>query len=374
MSTNVSSSISQAVAFLTRPVSFVQDAYMMFALQTILRSTLLAAFTAASSKRLVMTFTPDMPPRPIWAACIATGIEWIEWIQFFGQQEFDLIIEETSVVARYHGASAGAVTIWSAPQLNDAKRSLLAKLSVPDVARVPIRKFGQKVATGPPPNVPSRTRIVLPTVSLNLSSRRTLAQQLIASDDDSDTEELFAMISKTSIISPTPTKAQFPVSIPVPPSPISSPEPSESSRPSSRTSTLSSCFSDRGSLFSASTSTSVSLESIEPQKQASSGIYVDRSKKDRTKYLYQGGVSSTLTGGVMLGRPSKPAQAAPNCGAPRQAFSVAPKLPVQQQQPKYRAPGGARRGATQYATGANTPSWRRAPAATPVGTGSFKRF
>ncbi|RXW16391.1 hypothetical protein EST38_g9460 [Candolleomyces aberdarensis] len=357
----VFASINQAINFLTLPLSLVHSPVTIHALQTILRSTFYAALAASTGNKLVLTFTASSPPRPVFAACVAIGVQWAEWIEFFGQRDFDLIIDSHSVVARYHatnGLPSQTVTIWSEPIMTPSKRSLLARLSVPDVARVPIRKLGQQAAIGakertaPAAPLP---RIILPSASLQ-PQPRTLAQQLIDSDDE-DADELFAMISKTSIISPTPTRERFIIpsrsnfktnpSFVAPMSPISSPEPSspESSRPNSRTSHVSSCFSDEGSLSSASSvPTTVSYESAE-ESETTSPIYVDHSKKDKTKYLYQGGVSSTLTGGVMLGCPS---------GGKAKA-SPKPAPPTTSGQPKYRPPMA--RG--KRVTGANAPSWRR---------------
>ncbi|KAJ2916910.1 hypothetical protein MD484_g3489, partial [Candolleomyces efflorescens] len=358
MSFSISASINQAINFLTLPLSLVHSPVTIHALQTILRSTFYAALAASTGNKLVLTFASSSPPRPVFAACVAVGVQWAEWIEFFGQRDFDLIIDSHSVVARYHATNDGlpsqTVTLWSEPAMTPSKRSLLARLSVPDVARVPIRKLGQQTTVGAKERIAAAAplpRIVLPSASLH-PQPRTLAQQLIDSDDE-DADELFAMISKTSIISPTPTRERFNIPFKsnssfnvAPLSPISSPEPSspESSRPNSRTSHVSSCFSDEGSQSSASSiPTTVSYESAEECE--ASPVYVDRSKKDKTKYLYQGGVSSTLTGGVMLGCPSA-VKAKPS---PKTMPSTAPV------QPKYRAP--IARG--KRVTGANAPSWRR---------------
>ncbi|KAF6752432.1 hypothetical protein DFP72DRAFT_453316 [Ephemerocybe angulata] len=351
---SIPSSIYQAVSFITRPLSLVRSPAFMHSFQTALRTVFNTALEASPNKRLVLTFTSSNPPPIIAGVSSAVGIQWAEWIESSGQREFDLIIDSNSVIARYPATESGAapqtVTIWKTPELNASKRSLLARLSRADVAQVPIRKFGQRAAGKPSP-VSRPSPISLPSASLTPRSS-SFAQQLRYADDESE-EELFAMISKTSIISPTPTKERF---IAAPISPISSPEPSESSRPSSRTSTYSTCFSDEGSLSSAS---SVSIESFDIPETCEASVYIDTSKRDKTKYLYQGGVSSTLTGGVMLGRPtqkpSAPAPAQQKYRAPaftQQRYQAPAPAPAQQ---KYRAPA-------VRANAANASSWRR-PAA-----------
>lgn len=364
MSFTATSSINQAIYFITHPLSLIHTPATIHALQTILRSTFYAAFMASSERPLVLNFTASTPPRPVFAACVAVGIQWVEWIQLLGLREFDLIIDAHSVVLRYHATEFGlatqTVTLWAQPELTSNKRAVLARLAVNNVPQVPISKLGQRVAGVIPTSGPTKTnvaatptsRIKIPSASLYVQPR-TLAQQLIESDDE-EANELFAMISKTSIISPTPTKERFNQRPPVYTiSPISSPEPSSpnSSRPSSRSS---SCFSDEGSMSSSLSSID---DAIFEDDVSDPKVYVDTSKVDKTKYLYQGGVSSTLTGGVMLGRPSagKPKVVA----APPLTKPVVPRAPMQQ---KYRAPIGGRKW-----NDSKVSSWRRnTPALTPV--------
>ncbi|EAU81575.1 hypothetical protein CC1G_02591 [Coprinopsis cinerea okayama7 len=344
MSFSISASISQAINFITGPLALVSNPATVNALQTILRSTLSASALTAPNKRLFLTFTVATPPRPVLAACVALGIQWAEWAEILGNAEFDLIIDARSVVVQYAGAEDKPIVLWTAPQPTFARQSLLSRLSVP---QVPISKLSQQsTMTGRPSVQPPR--VIIPP-----SPPRTLAQQLLESDSEEETDELFAMISTSAIISPTPTREKFSFSQPhirlpyASFSPISSPEPSspDSSRPSSRSSTFSTfSISDDESLSSAtSVSSGCQSERFAPRATASREprVFVDTTKKNVTKYLYQGGVSNTLGGGVMLGRPS----AAPSKPA---------KAPSPPSVPKYRAPiGGGKK------TGANAPSWRR---------------
>jgi hypothetical protein len=120
-------------------------------------------------------------------------------------------------------------------------------------------------------------------------------------------------------------------------------------------------------------------------------VWIDSTKKDVTKYLYQGGVSTVLTGGVMLGGSAAPRSRAgattssPAVTTPRPNAAVAaailkpqsnaaaaaptPTAATAEEVPKYRAPiGSGRWGAPAHrfsavtgkdAVGAGAGSWRR---------------
>jgi hypothetical protein len=293
-------SISQAINFLTRPLIFNQEPDMIHSLQMILRSTLQAAYSAARTSRLALSLSrSSLPPRPIYAACIATGLQWQEWIALLGSRDFDLVIEPHSVSVTYVGPNPRIVIVWSEP-LSPVKRLPLSRLNFQNF-QVPISKLGQQSFMQASTIGSAQTR----------ANPRTLAQQLLEDDHKQEADELFAMISKTAIISPTPTREKFFLDIPMNafPSPLSSPEviSPATSRPSSRSSTSSSSsFFDTESMTSASSTSSDFLCSTKPRNTTTfvptpTRVFVDNDKKDVTKYLYQGGVSTVLTGGVMLG-------------------------------------------------------------------------
>jgi hypothetical protein len=242
-----------------------------------------------------------------------TGIRWADWIRVLGGNEFDLIIEEESVTMCILGQKQ--TLIWS------------DKASTPSTADVA-------------PAVPARskTRAALRSMvdsAMKRAETRTLAQQLLTSEhEEKEAEELFACLAQTRIISPTPTRDVFAFS-----TSVKCTTPEISSRPSSRSSqTSSSGFStasDDSFATSVSSSYSVNLkpEVYKPpfvRKDASqtrthkstpssssiastkstdedvgdASVWINQEKKEVTKYLYQGGVSTVLTGGVMLGSPS----------------------------------------------------------------------
>jgi hypothetical protein len=90
---------------------------MIHSLQMILRSTLQAAYSAARTSRLVLPLSRLSLPRPNYAACIASGLEWQEWIALPGSRDFDLVmvIEPHSVYVTYISPNPQIVIVWSEP-------------------------------------------------------------------------------------------------------------------------------------------------------------------------------------------------------------------------------------------------------------------
>ena len=300
--TMIPTSISQAINFLTRPLIFSQEPDMIDSLQMILRSTLQAVYSAARTSRLVLALSRlSLPPRPIYAACIASGLQWQEWIALLSSRDFDLVIEPHRVFVTYVGPNPRTVIVWSEPNA-PVKRLPLSRLNLQGF-QVPISKLGRQSF------MQASLKATIGSAQTRANTR-TLAQQLLESDDKREADELFAMISTSAIISPTPTREKFFMDIPMNafPSPLSSPEviSPATSRPSSRSSTTSSSssFFDTESMTSESSTSSDFLSSTKPRDtfvSPTTRVFVDNEKKDVTKYLYQGGVSTVLTGGVMLG-------------------------------------------------------------------------
>ena len=302
-------SLVQAIAFLTRPLTLVYAHETITSLQHILRTTINVAYPSPSFK-LSLSSTA-LPPRPIYAACIATGIQWSEWFKLLGQRSFDLLIEPQSVVARYAGIKGQTIVVWRRPPPPVIPQKHSSFMLASEGPQIPISKFcqQQKQQFNRGHGIRGAVTSAMP--------RRTVAQQLLIDSEKEVEEELFSMVAnfRGIIVSPTPTRENFkipslhsyspsfcfPSSLCSPPvavvSPVSSPEPpssAESSRPSSRASTYS--FSD----FDSESVTSVSSSSSTNSQPC---VYVDATKKDITRYSYQGGESNVLTGGVMLGTP-----------------------------------------------------------------------
>ena len=297
---SLSVALANAITYLTRPLIEFYSATQIIKLQLALEANLTTQFEASwipsdplrGSGRRCLTFSPSCaPPRPIYNACKSASIDWSKWMTALGGVEFDLFIDPGCVSLRFAtlGSKTGKFfTVWA------------------------------QEAPSPAPRTPSSVM------------GKTVAQQIILADGDED-EELFAMLSD-EIREPTwvtPIASQFP-HVPAPPrspSPISVISAMSSH---SRTSSCSSLSSSGFSFFSRATedsygsATTVSLSSSmssscsisidddekpkfvklsrrERARQAK--VFIDTSKKEVTNY--DGGKTTVLTGGVMLGAASK---------------------------------------------------------------------
>lgn len=301
VSANLSLTVAHAISFLTRPLIVSYPAAAIIKLQLTLEANLIALFEPSwvvkeplrSSGRRCLTLSPScLPPRAIYSACVAAGVQWFDWIALLGGREFDLFVDPGRVSIRYgrkHAPNSEFITIWA-----DEGTSCVAT-----DARYHSQTFDQSQATPRPFKCQSKT----------------LAQQLLE-DDHEDDDQLFAMIAD-EIRAPTwmtPVREHFVV-----PSRSLSPLStiSDHSRSSSRSSNSSSGFSF-DSFESSGSATSVSTSSTRPdakyakqsrrERARQARVFVDTSKTDVTPY--DGGKTTVLTGGVMLG-------GVPNAGRPK---------------------------------------------------------
>ncbi|KZT74861.1 hypothetical protein DAEQUDRAFT_700968 [Daedalea quercina L-15889] len=301
---SLSVTLAQAIAYLTRPLIVRYSATAIIKLQLALEANLTSHFAPSwvpteplrGSGRRCLTLSPHaLPPRPIYNACKSAKVEWSEWIGLLGGVEFDLFIDPGCISVRFGNWDAGKVskffTVWSED---------LAKEEKAGMRRQPA------VIASPLPN-------------------KTLAQQLLETDEDDD-EQLFAMIAD-EVREPTwltPILTQFP-NVPVPPrSKTSSPDSvcsatSMHSRSSSSSSSSGFSFFSNSSAASLSSATTVSLSPVDEKPKAKlsrrekarqARIFIDISKTEVTNY--DGGKTTVLTGGVMLGagRPAPQAKLA----------------------------------------------------------------
>jgi len=278
--TSLPVTVNHAIAYLTHSLIKSYSATKIIDLQLTLESNLTALYapTWVPSEPLLgsghrrLTFCPNAaPPRPIYAACHATGVEWSVWNKCLGGTEFDLFIDPGCISVRFGNWDLGKVgktfTVWSG---NAAIKSSLI------VAK---------------PKVPT----------LNLAPSKTFAQQLLETEEEN---ELFAMVAD-ELREPTwitPICAQFPA---VPSLADFSPISRSSSRASSSSSSGHSFSSSPDSADSssgfASDDSRFNMSRRERARQAK--VFVDTSKNEVTNY--DGGKTTVLTGGVMLGGPVK---------------------------------------------------------------------
>jgi len=295
--TNLTRTVTHAVAILTRPLACDYSPSTLVKLQSILEANLEALYAptwdvndpSRHSSRRCLTLSPScLPPRVIYSACIAAEVQWFDWIALLGGREFDFLVDPGCVSVKFgsNTKESRVLTVW-ADEGTSSSYSFSQHMQQP-------------------------------------FSTKTAAQRLLEADRDEE-EQLFAMIDD-EIREPswlTPIIDQFPM----PRSPSRLSTVSSHSRCSSRSSNSSSGFSfasgASGSATSSFSSTS-SHPSSSQYKQSrrerarNSRVFVDKSKNDVTPY--DGGKTTVLTGGVMLGGPSikakttKPAVTTTWCG------------------------------------------------------------
>lgn len=316
---SVSVAVAHAVAYLTRPLIVSHSTTTIIKLQLVLEANLIALFAPSwvpkdplrGSGRRCLTLSPNcLPPRAVYAACLATGVQWFDWIAVLGGREFDFFVDPGRISVRF-GQGAQLFTIWSDEAARAANVQAAAAV---DEAAIQAQLRGQAAA---------RAKA---QISARLE-RKTLAQQLLEEDEAED-DQIFAMIAD-EVAAPTwmtPVLAEFPA----PPrsiSPLSGV--STYSRSSSRSSNSSSgCFSyassSSDSITTISSTTSKPLAAEKEQvfklsrreRARQAKVFVDTSKNVVTPY--DGGKTTVLTGGVMLGG-----------GAPKAKKVAPPAITVQ---------------------------------------------
>jgi hypothetical protein len=303
---SITVTVSHAIAYITRPLVAFMPASTVTKLQLALEANLTAHYALSwvpsepsrGSGRRCLAFSPtSLPPRPIYASCVAAKVQWSEWMTALGNVEFDLLVDPDLVSVRFvqNGATSKLITVWSEGGAEELRshgtraKASPAQLRVPSLARPKV---------GP-----------------------TLAQQLMVEDEE-DEEELFAALAD-ELREPTwttPVVNQFPSTIPQKSkSPASSA--SHHSRSSSLSSDTCSWLSFDSNDSDASSATTISSAGTEGstlsrrERSRQARVFVDASKKEVTNY--DGGKTTVLTGGVMLGGRAKPALS--------QSASTAPK-------------------------------------------------
>ncbi|KAI0768539.1 hypothetical protein BD413DRAFT_614410 [Trametes elegans] len=322
---SLSVALAQAITYITHPLIARYSAVTIIKLQLALEANLTTQFSSSwvpsaplrGSGRRCLTLSPfGNPPRAVYNACNTAGVRWSEWIALLGNFEFDLFIDPGCVSVRFGNWDAGKVgksfTIWS----EDADMAEQKKAVAEKEARLDAQLQAQAAAR-----------------AVTAKPSKTYAQQLLEVDDDD--EELFALIAD-EIREPTwltPILSEFP-RVPasersVTSSPVSTVSTlSSHSRSSSSSSSSGYTFSSIGSGDSFGSATTVSQASAPPSEEQpkfklsrrerarQARVFIDASKTAVTNY--DGGKTTVLTGGVMLGAAAakaKPASAPKKTGS-----------------------------------------------------------
>ena len=274
---SLSTAVTRVIIFLTEKLIGSYPDNTLAKLQCALKDNLTTHYAPywdvqkpiKGSARRSMTLSPMcLPPRPIWSACTTANVQWFDWISLLGNKEFDLFVDPGCIAVRCQNM---VYSVWTAEPASSA-------------------------------------------VPATLNSKRTYAQQLIGNDSEED-QLLFQVLADE--INNGPVRA-------APISARSTSPFSEHSRCSSRSSNSNSssgasAFSFASDSSSSDTSLSASTFSSKGdtkqsrrEKLRQSRVFVDTSKTEVTPY--DGGKTTVLTGGVMLG-------GGPKAAKPKKALS-----------------------------------------------------
>ncbi|KAG2058017.1 hypothetical protein BDR06DRAFT_136351 [Suillus hirtellus] len=287
---SLSITLAQAIAYLTRPLTVTHPTTTTNKLQSALEANLTALFAPTwtpneplrGSSQRCLTLSPNcLPPRAIYTACLASNVQWFDWIASLGGREFDFRVDPGCISVQFEKGTK-LITIWSEGPIANA-------LSV--AHHTPFSQL--------PPNN---------------SRSKTLAQQLWEYDRTED-EELFALLAD-EISAPTwmiPIVDRFPT-----------PARSRSSLSTISTDLCSShCSSDSCFPITAASTSSPKKKNKQlsqltrHEKTRQLRVFVDTSKTEVTPY--DGGKTTVLTGGVMLGAAPPKGKSGPFISARRHA-------------------------------------------------------
>ncbi|KAJ7718668.1 hypothetical protein B0H16DRAFT_422092 [Mycena metata] len=275
-----SSAVPQVVAFLTRPL--VAD----FAPAVVSSAQLILTASLAShpSATFVLSAT-STPPAPLFAASIGAGIPWPAWMAKLGSDDVLLFYGPGFVKVRVGNAAVtdvwteetrGSVVPISRAQMKVGPSPLLqenagARLRAMLLsARVRSMRRHQAAATAPI-RIPSLLASTLDSDSSDSDSESDYAE----SDSASSTSSKFTSYSNDSL-----TSAGSPPATPAKSVPMVLPSVAKYRAPRP----------------------SVRAPAPAPVKRTPApAVRPNEAKKDTTAYLYQGGVTRVMTGGVMLG-------------------------------------------------------------------------
>ncbi|CAK5276054.1 unnamed protein product [Mycena citricolor] len=274
---SLTNTVAHAVSLLTQPLAKAYSPQTIVKLQLVLEANLTALYAESwdvhqpmrGSARRCLVLSPDcLPPRAIYAACIAAGVQWFDWIALLGGKDVEFFVDPGCISMRLErtGPDSELIPLWVA-------------------------------------QTPAPRPIVATCVPIHIPRTKTMAQQLLEDDVESD-EQIFTMLSDEACAPTwfTPVVAEFPKSRSI--SPISAP---------SRCSSRSSNSSSSGSTFSSvesSPSMSEGPRMSRRDRARQARVFIDTSKNEVTPY--DGGKTTVLTGGVMLGGAPKPARSRHN--------------------------------------------------------------
>ncbi|KAJ7087683.1 hypothetical protein B0H15DRAFT_842843 [Mycena belliarum] len=287
-----SSAIPHVIAFLTRPL------LTTFPADTISTAQLILTASLASSPTASLTLTSNTPPMPIFAAAIGASIPWPVWFAALASGTESILLVYGPGYLKARVGAEPVTDVWS----EDSEGSV-----------VPIARSRVKVAA---PLLHESTGVRLRATLLSArvrSMRRAQQAQAIripclptsATDYDSDSESdsgysdsgsdrstTSSITTAASSVPASPLKPRS-LALPTPPGLVAPAAPALYRAPCPTATIMNTTPRPRLPLGR--------LASAPAPKRALAPAAVDPTNKSTTAYLYSGGVTRVMTGGVMLG-------------------------------------------------------------------------
>ncbi|KAH8795229.1 hypothetical protein DL96DRAFT_1256853 [Flagelloscypha sp. PMI_526] len=301
MLSTVPAAITQAINHLTTPLLTIHSVQAITPLRALLQANLVVILPITGEIHLNFKLSPyTLPPKPILASCVASGITWAEWSRALGGKPLEVLITNSgvrmtttvqgrpvTVFRKTEDAIINHVNVMPATT-NDP---FVSKVR-PDVAiarRLIARPTTERATTTTTP--PLR----IPTSGLRMPTPTSKLSQSFSPFDDSDSDS-----------------------------------DSDISRPSSRLSTFSfESSSDSGSSMTSASSFSSSPVSTKAKSTAFSKVIappvINRAHQANMNYFYEGGSTRVMTGGIMLGGAPRAVAASSNTVRKDASPTAAPK-------------------------------------------------
>ncbi|KAJ7261366.1 hypothetical protein B0H12DRAFT_1217808 [Mycena haematopus] len=267
------SAVPHVVAFLTRPLVPAFPPAAVSAAQLILSASLVTLPTA--------TFTlnaASAPPAPLFAASIGAGIPWASWLATLGSDDILLFYGPGYVKVRLGGATVQ--NVWSEDSSVAPGSRVQAQIKVSQSSLLQQSTGGRLRAMLLSARVRNMRRQQA-SAATPIRAPSPLAASASDSDSDSDSDydsDSSSASSKfTSYSNDSLTSVGSAPTTPLKTAPLALPAVGAYRPP-----------------FARSRATTKS-------QMPPAAVPVGCAKKDTTAYLYQGGVTRVMTGGVMLG-------------------------------------------------------------------------
>jgi hypothetical protein len=347
MHTSTSTALHQFVVYLTRPLTKVYPSQTVAQLQTFLHANLASQFLASEASTLspfTLVLSPaSLPPTPLYAACLQSGVAWPHWIHALGGQTMYIFVMEKNIKVRV-GQVGEATTVWSGldeptevPAISKMKTQTQVQAGtdyespMAHKLQAMLDSVRSRNASAAAVDKQQHRSITLPTLLSTYLSRSADTESDDISDSESDSESTTSssFFSETSSTESMTSAASSSTSLSS--SPVSG--------PSDLPAVIADTITKKGPVYvprhrrvtppPVSASSSISTEHLSRSQRRLANATVDNTKIDICRYTYQGGQTCVMTGGVMLGAVNpKPQSSVPALtrGASKQKPSVSKKL------------------------------------------------